>query len=128
MPPTFANGKICYIEVPATDIARSSNFYKQVFGWNIRKRGDGSTSFDDTIGEVSATCVLGRPPGVTPGLLFYAMVDSVASTINAIVANSGNRPAHRRGRDRDYRKVPGSRRKRDRPLSTTRLIVAIGGL
>jgi hypothetical protein len=32
MPPTFANGKICYIEVPATDIARSSNFYKQVFG------------------------------------------------------------------------------------------------
>ena len=55
MAPTFANGKICYIEVPATDIARSSNFYKQVFGWNIRKRGDGSTSFDDTVGQVSGT-------------------------------------------------------------------------
>ena len=90
MPPTFANGKICYIEVPATDIARSSNFYKQVFGWNIRKRGDGSTSFDDTVGEVSGTWVLGRPPGVTPGLLFYLMVDSVASTIDAIVAKGRN--------------------------------------
>jgi uncharacterized protein len=89
MPPTFANGKICYIEMPATDIDRSSNFYKQVFGWNIRKRGDGSTSFDDTVGQVSGTWVLGRPPGVEPGLLFYVMVDRVASTIDAIVANDG---------------------------------------
>src|SRR5260370_9881025 len=88
MPPTFANGKICYIEMPATDGARSSNFYKQVFGWNIRKRDDGSTSFDDTVGEVSGTSVLGRPPGATPGLLVYVMVDSVAATVDAIVANA----------------------------------------
>jgi predicted enzyme related to lactoylglutathione lyase len=88
MPPTIANGKICYIEMPATDIARSSNFYKQVFGWNIRKRGDGSTSFDDTTGEVSGTWVLGRPPSGAPGLL-YGMVDSVAATLDAIVANGG---------------------------------------
>ena len=31
MAPTLANGKICYIEMPSTDIARSSAFYKQVF-------------------------------------------------------------------------------------------------
>jgi uncharacterized protein len=90
MPPTIANGKICYIEMPATDIARSSNFYKQVFGWNIRKRGDGSTSFDDTTGEVSATWVLGRPPSGAPGLLLYVMVDSVAATLDAIVAIVAN--------------------------------------
>ena len=53
MPPTMANGKICYIELSATDIARSADFYKQVFAWNVRKRGDGSTAFDDTTGEVS---------------------------------------------------------------------------
>jgi predicted enzyme related to lactoylglutathione lyase len=88
MPPTIANGKICYIEMPATDIAHSSNFYKQVFGWNIRKRGDGSTSFDDTTGEVSGTWVLGRPPSGAPGLR-YGMVDSVAATLDAIVANGG---------------------------------------
>lgn len=87
MPPTFANGKICYLEMPATDIARSSDFYKQVFGWNIRKRGDGSTAFDDTVGEVSGAWVLGRPPGAQPGLLFYVMVDSVAATVDAVVAN-----------------------------------------
>ena len=27
MPPTFANGKICYLEIPAADIARSADFY-----------------------------------------------------------------------------------------------------
>jgi uncharacterized protein len=89
MPPTFANGKICYIEMPATDIARSSDFYQRVFGWNIRTRGDGNVAFDDTVGQVSGSWVKGRPPSTTPGLLVYIMVDSVASTIEAIVANGG---------------------------------------
>ena len=61
MPPTLANGKICYVEMPAVDIRRSADFYAQVFGWRIRQRGDGSTAFDDTTGEVSGTWVLGRP-------------------------------------------------------------------
>jgi predicted enzyme related to lactoylglutathione lyase len=89
MPPTFANGKICYIEMPAIDIARSADFYGCVFGWHIRKRGDGSTAFDDGAGEVSGTWVLGRPPATAPGLLVYVMVDSVAGTLEAVVANGG---------------------------------------
>jgi uncharacterized protein len=89
MPPTFANGKICYIEMPATDIARSADFYKGVFGWNIRKRGDGSTSFDDAVNEVSGTWVLGRPPSGKPGFLFYIMVDSVAASVDAVLAHGG---------------------------------------
>lgn len=89
MPPTLANGKICYIEMPATDIGRSSDFYKRVFGWNVRKRGDGSIAFDDTTGQVSGTWILGRPPSERPGLLFYVMVDSVAATLEAIVASGG---------------------------------------
>src|SRR5436309_3559721 len=89
MPPTMANGKICYIEMPATDIAQSAGFYKRIFGWNIRTRRDGSTSFDDTTGQVSGTWILGRPPASQPGLMLYIMVDSVAATIDAIVANGG---------------------------------------
>lgn len=89
MPPTFANGKICYLEMPATDTARSADFYKKVFGWNIRKRGDGSTSFDDTVNEVSGSWVLGRPPASAPGLLFYIMVDSVAAAVDAVIASGG---------------------------------------
>ena len=75
--------------MPATDIARSADFYKKIFGWNIRKRGDSATSFDDGVGEVSGTWVEGRPPQGNPGLLVYIMVDSVAATVDAIVANGG---------------------------------------
>src|SRR2546422_5648833 len=89
MPPTLANGKICYIEIPAIDIHRSSDFYAKVFGWRLRQRGDGHTAFDDTTGEVSGTWVLGRPAASQPGLLVYIMVDSVAATIDAVIAHGG---------------------------------------
>ena len=83
------HGKICYIEMPATDIAKSSEFYKRVFGWNIRKRGNGTVAFDDTTGQVSGTWVLGRPPAASPGLLIYIMVDNVAKIIESVTANGG---------------------------------------
>ncbi len=89
MPPTIGNGKICYIEIPATNIEQSSNFYQKVFGWNVRRRGDGATAFDDGVGEVSGTWVLNRPPSDRPGLLFYIMVDNAEKTLEAIVANGG---------------------------------------
>jgi predicted enzyme related to lactoylglutathione lyase len=89
MPPTLANGKICYVEMPAVDVARSAGFYERVFGWNIRKRADGGASFDDTVSEVSDSWVLGRTPASVPGLLFYVMVYSVAATVDVIVANGG---------------------------------------
>lgn len=89
MPPTLSNGKICYIEIPAADIRRSADFYVKVFGWRVRQRGDGSTAFDDAMGEVSGTWVVGRAASVEPGLLVYIMVDSVVETIEAIVAQGG---------------------------------------
>ena len=87
--PTNVNGKVCYIEMPTTDIGRSADFYAKVFRWNIRRRGDGATAFDDGAGEVSGTWTVGRPPSEQPGLLIYIMVDSVAATCDAIVANGG---------------------------------------
>jgi predicted enzyme related to lactoylglutathione lyase len=89
MPPTPGNGKICYVEIPATDIATSAEFYQRVFGWNVRKRGDGAIAFDDTVGEVSGAWRLGRPPASQPGLLIYIMVDSVAATLDRVVAGGG---------------------------------------
>jgi predicted enzyme related to lactoylglutathione lyase len=85
----LAGGKICYIEIPATDVARSAEFYKEVFSWRIRQRGDGQAAFDDAVGEVSGTWVLGRPPMMVAGLLIYIMVDSVARTLDSVVANGG---------------------------------------
>lgn len=87
MPPSKTNGKICYIEIPATDIARSAEFYSRTFGWQIRQSGGGHTAFDDTTGQVSGMWVLGRPPASTPGLVISIMVDDAEAT--AIVANGG---------------------------------------
>jgi predicted enzyme related to lactoylglutathione lyase len=89
MSPTPKNGKICYIEIPAVDVQRSADFYARVFGWGLRKRGDGSTAFDDSTGEVSGTWVVGRPASLAPGLLVYIMVDSVAATVAAVQAHGG---------------------------------------
>ncbi len=89
MPPTIGNGKICYIEMPAADARRSADFYGTVFGWRTRQRGDGQIAFDDGVGEVSGTWVTGKPPASTPGLLVYIMVDSVADTIERILAQGG---------------------------------------
>jgi uncharacterized protein YndB with AHSA1/START domain/predicted enzyme related to lactoylglutathione lyase len=87
--PTLANGKICYLELPAKDIGRSAAFYRDVFGWGIRTRGDGSTAFDDTVGEVSGSWILHREAAPEPGLLFYIMVDDIRSTMEAAVAHGG---------------------------------------
>ena len=89
MPPTFGNGKICYLELPAADVGRSRKFYETVFGWKTRTRGDGSIAFDDGVGEVSGTWVVGRSPAAAPGLLIYVMVDSVAAAIEAVLVNGG---------------------------------------
>jgi predicted enzyme related to lactoylglutathione lyase len=89
MSPIVINGKICYVEVPSADPAGSSEFYKKVFGWTIRTRGDGHLAFDDNV-EVSGSFVRGRPASSgPPGLLVYVMVDSVAKTLEAIVAAGG---------------------------------------
>ena len=89
MAPTFAQGKICYIEMPAADIERSAAFYRKVFGWNVRKRDDGRLAFDDGVGEVSGTWVTGRPPASTPGFMIYIMVNDAAAVCDAVIANGG---------------------------------------
>jgi predicted enzyme related to lactoylglutathione lyase len=89
MPPTRANGKICYLEIPADDVQRSADFYAKVFGWNIRRRGDGSTAFDDGLGEVSGAWRTGRSPASHAGFVIYIMVDSVAAAIEAVVRHGG---------------------------------------
>ncbi len=59
--PTFGHGKICYIVIPALDISVSSSFYEKVFNWHIRRRPDGTVSFDDGVGEVSGTWITSLP-------------------------------------------------------------------
>jgi predicted enzyme related to lactoylglutathione lyase len=85
---TNANGKVCYIELPTAEPARSAEFYRAVFGWTIRTRGDGATAFDDGV-EVSGAFVRGRTPAREAGLLVYVMVADAEATLRKITANGG---------------------------------------
>lgn len=88
MSPTPSNGKICYLAIPAQDPETSSDFYRDVFGWTVRRRGDGAIAFDDSTGQVSGTWTTVSQPS-PPGILIYVMVDSVAAALEAVVARGG---------------------------------------
>ena len=117
MAPTLGNGKICYLEIPTADVARSVRFYQAVFGWKTRQRGDGATAFDDGVGQVSGAWVTGRPASPAPGLLLYVMVDSLRTTVDAILGSGGRivQPVGA-GRAGAHRQVRRSGRQRARAL------------
>jgi uncharacterized protein len=41
------DGRMDYIEFPATDIAKTKSFYGEVFGWKFTDYGPDYTSFED---------------------------------------------------------------------------------
>jgi len=84
--PSPTNGKICYIELPAIDVAKSVAFYQQLFGWNIRDHEGGRISFDDPTGGVSGMFVTEKQAVADPGFIVSIMVDDIRQTIAQIEA------------------------------------------
>jgi uncharacterized protein len=99
--PTLGEGKLCYLQIPAVDVAESAEFYRAAFGWNIRTDGHASTSFDDGVGEVSGSWVTGRPPSGEAGLVLYVMVGDAAAAVARVEQSGGEivRPLAREGDD-----------------------------
>lgn len=93
MQPTMGHGKVCYIELPAGDVRISAAFYASVFGWDVRTREDGSTGFDDGVGQVSGTWTSVRKPltddALITGPMIHIMVDDAAATVDAIKLHGG---------------------------------------
>jgi uncharacterized glyoxalase superfamily protein PhnB len=75
--------RLCYLQIPAVDAARSAAFYEKVFGWNIRGRETSHPSFDDATGNVSGAWFTG------PGLLPYIWVDNIDATLALAAAQGG---------------------------------------
>ena len=86
---TYGNGKICYLEIPANDIHISSDFYKNVFGWSIRDDHAPTVSFDDGVGEVSGSWVVGPKPSSENGIIISIMVDDMQISIDLIIQHGG---------------------------------------
>lgn len=82
------HGKICYLEIPATTAEGSAAFYSSIFGWKVRKRGDGELAFDDT-GGVSGTWVAEGDRTAGEQTRTYIMVDSIGDTLKKIERAGG---------------------------------------
>jgi uncharacterized protein len=82
------HGKICYLEVPAITGEASAEFYRRIFGWKIRERGDGAIAFDDT-GGVSGTWVAEGDRTPDEQTRIYMMVDNIAATLAQIESGGG---------------------------------------
>lgn len=83
------HGKICYLEIPANAAEASAEFYSGIFGWKVRKRGDGELAFDDT-GGVSGTWVKESDRTPDERTRIYIMVDVIADTLKRIEAQGGS--------------------------------------
>ncbi len=82
-------GKLYYVEIPAIDIAISAAFYKAVFGWSVRERGDGATAFDDGAGAVSGVWTTELTPAEEPGFRLYVSVKDAAESARMIEEAGG---------------------------------------
>lgn len=85
----WRTGKICYVELAAPDPAASAEFYRRVFDWEIRRRGDGALAFTDTVGGVSGSFADDRAPSGDTGLLVYVMVADLPAALDAVRAAGG---------------------------------------
>src|SRR5712671_6212876 len=84
----MSHGKICYLEIPAKTAEASADFYSAIFGWKVRKRGDGELAFDDT-GGVSGTWVKESDRTADERTRTYIMVDDIADALKRIKAKGG---------------------------------------
>lgn len=80
--------RFCYVEIPANEVEESAEFYRQVFGWQTRERGDGELAFDDG-GSVSGTWKTDRAPMTDAGIVLYVMVDNAEAALEKIVEHGG---------------------------------------
>ncbi len=84
----MSHRKICYLEIPAKTAEASADFYSTIFGWRVRKRGDGALAFDDS-GCVSGTWVKESDRTPDERTRTYIMVDSIAETLKRIQTAGG---------------------------------------
>ena len=81
----------------STDVAKSADFYRKVFGWNVRTRGDGEVAFDNRAGQLSGAWILGRHAFEGTRLTIHFMVDDIEAAMK-LVKEKGGEITHRVGR------------------------------
>src|ERR1700760_1214783 len=75
-------GGVSYLALPATDPAESAEFYRSVFGWEVRGE-PGSLGFSDGSGHVIGHWRTDLPSAGEAGVRPYVYVSSVDEVLRA---------------------------------------------
>jgi len=75
-------GGISYLRIPARDLAQSAEFYRAVFGWQLRGNPD-APSFSDGTGHVIGHWRTDLSAAGEAGVLPYIYVTSLDDTLRA---------------------------------------------
>ena len=76
--PGLKHGQLCYLQLPALDVATSARFYEQVFGWRVDPPGSGFEA-PSLIGQ----WIDDRPPAPEGGPVGWIWVDDIRGTLEA---------------------------------------------
>ncbi len=85
----FEHGRLLYIQIPATNVRASGEFYASVFGWEVRNRHDDHLSFSDATGAMIGEWVTGRLTSQDSGILPYIYVHGIDAVLERIKARGG---------------------------------------
>ena len=78
------DGHICYIEIPAPDVARAKRFYAAVFGWQTEDSGLGDAAYTMFQAGVMMGGLDSRKQPSDKGVLLYLKVEDIPATLQAI--------------------------------------------
>lgn len=82
------DGKVSYMHIPAVDVARSGDFYRDVFGWDVRDEfGPERRGFTDASGQLIGAFVTDAPVAGAAGIEPYIYVERIDDAVRAIEAN-----------------------------------------
>jgi predicted enzyme related to lactoylglutathione lyase len=79
-----AHGQLGYLQIPATDIAASTAFYAELFGWEVENGAAGFTA-PGLIGQFFTE----HAPTPGAGPLLWIMVDDMDAALAAAAENGG---------------------------------------
>ncbi len=81
------HGKVSYMQIAATDVRRSGDFYANVFGWNVSPPSSPAhRSFEDTSADLVGAFVTTLAAGTGDGVLPYIYVNGLDVIVSKLEA------------------------------------------
>ncbi len=78
------DGHICYIEIPAPDVAQAKRFYAAVFGWRTEDSDLGDAAYTMFQAGAMMGGLDSRKQPSDKGVLLYLKVEDILATLRAI--------------------------------------------